>query len=275
MKNGVILALISSFVFSIMNALVKAVSLTIPSAEVVFFRSVIGTVLIYFIMKKSKVSFSTKGIPMLMLRGILGALYLLAYFYTISKIPLTDASILAHLSPFFAMILSSIFLKEKLPQKVLYVLPIVLLGATLLVKPFHYSSYSIYALVGILSAGFAAAAGTSIRYLSKEHHSFEIVFYFLATATLVSIPLMWDEFVVPNLLEWFFLFCIGIVSLLGQLFLTKAFTHENVVVVEVIRYIGIVFNAMWGFIFWAEVPDLLTIVGGLLIISTCIALSKK
>jgi drug/metabolite transporter (DMT)-like permease len=111
MKNGVILALISSFVFSIMNALVKAVSLTIPSAEVVFFRSVIGTVLIYFIMKKSKVSFSTKGIPMLMLRGILGALYLLAYFYTISKIPLTDASILAHLSPFFAMILSSIFLK--------------------------------------------------------------------------------------------------------------------------------------------------------------------
>lgn len=89
---------------------------------------------------------------MLTVRGVLGALYLLAYFYTISKIPLADASILAHISPFFVIVLSVVFL-------------------------------------------------------------------------------------------------------------TKAFTHENVVVVEVTRHIGIVFNAMWGLLFWAEVPDTLTIIG--------------
>lgn len=275
MKNGVILAILSSLVFSIMNALVKAVSLSIPSAEVVFFRSIIGAVIIYFMMRQSKVAFSTKGVPMLAIRGVLGALYLLAYFYTISKIPLADASILAHLSPFFAIILSVVFLKERMPQKVLFLLPLVMLGAVLLVKPFHYSTYSIYAFVGILSALFAAGAATSIRYLSKKHHSYEIVFYFLATAALVSIPLMWNHFVVPAPLELFFLVCIGLVSLLGQIFLTKAFTHENVIVVEITRYIGIVFNAMWGFLFWAEVPDVLTILGGICIIAACISLSTK
>jgi drug/metabolite transporter (DMT)-like permease len=275
MKNGVILAIFSSLVFSIMNALVKAVSLSIPSAEVVFFRSIIGTVIIYFMMRHSKVAFSTEGVSLLALRGVLGALYLLAYFYTISKIPLTDASILAHLSPFFAIILSAVFLKERMSKKVLFLFPLVILGAVLLVKPFHYSSYSIHAFVGILSALFAAGAATSIRYLSKKHHSHEIVFYFLATATLVSIPLMWNNFVVPTPLEFFYLTCIGVVSLLGQVFLTKAFTHENIVVVEVTRYIGIVFNAMWGFLFWTEVPDTLTIVGGILIITACIALSRK
>lgn len=275
MKNGVYLAILSSLIFSVMNALVKAVSMNIPAAEVMFFRSIIGTLIIYFMMRHSRVTFSKKGVPMLFVRGLLGALYLFAYFYTISKIPLVDASILAHLSIVFVIILSSVFLKEKISKKTVYILPLVILGAILLIKPFNFSSYSIYALVGILSALFAAGAATSIRYLSKMHHSYEIVFYFLATGTIISIPLMWNNFVMPTTLEFFYLACIGVVSLLGQIFLTKAFTHENIVVVEVSRYIGIVFNAFWGFLFWAEVPDGYTVAGGILIITACILLSMK
>ncbi|MED4730765.1 EamA family transporter [Aneurinibacillus migulanus] len=56
--------------------------------------------------------FSTEGISMLTVRGVFGALYLLAYFYTISKIPLADASILAHISPFFAIVFSVVFLTK-------------------------------------------------------------------------------------------------------------------------------------------------------------------
>lgn len=275
MENGVILAILSSLVFSIMNALVKAVSLNIPSAEVMFFRSIIGTIIIYYMMRQSSVAFSKKGVPMLFVRGLLGALYLYAYFFTISKIPLADASILAHLSTIFVIILSAVFLKEKVSKNTFYILPLVCIGAILLVKPFNYSSYSIYALVGILSALLAAGAATSIRYLTKMHHSYEIVFYFLATGTLLSIPLMWNSFVVPTPREYFYLACIGVVSLFGQIFLTKAFTHENMVVVEITRYIGIVFNVLWGFLFWTEVPDGFTVIGGSLIIAACILLSTK
>jgi drug/metabolite transporter (DMT)-like permease len=275
MTNGVWLAVLSSFVFSIMNALVKAVSLNIPYSETVFFRSLIGTIIIFIIMKHKKVDFSKKGIPMLAVRGIFGALYLLAYFYTIAKIPLADASILAHLSPFFAVLLAGVFLKEKVPRTLIYVLPAVLLGALMLIKPQEFSSYSMFAFIGVISAFFAACAATSIRFLSKRHHAYEIVFYFLATATVVSIPLMWNEFVIPSPLEIFYLICIGVVSLIGQLFLTSAFTHENVVVVEIARYIGIVFNAFWGFLFWIEIPDGKTVIGGILIIASCIFLSRR
>lgn len=275
MKNGVFLAILSSFIFSIMNALVKAVSFTIPSSEIVFFRSLIGTVLIYYFMRKSKVAFSTEGIPLLVVRGVLGALYLLTYFYTISKISLVDASILVHLSPFFVILFSMLFLKEKLDPKLVLLLPVVIIGAVFIIKPFEYSSYSIYALIGILSAALAAGASVAIRQLTKKHHSYEIVFYFLATATLVSIPLMWNNFIIPTLTEMFYLLCIGVVSLLGQVFLTQAFTHENAAVVAVTRYIGIVFNAMWGFLFWTEIPDVFTVIGGTLIVVSCIALSWK
>lgn len=162
-----------------------------------------------------------------------------------------------------------------MPKTIVYLLPVVLLSVFLLVKPQDFSSYSLFALIGVMSAFFAACAATSIRYLSSRHHTYEIVFYFLATATVVSIPLMWNDFVIPSALELFYLICIGVVSLLGQLFLTSAFTHENVIVVEITRYIGIVFNATWGYLFWVEIPDVQTVVGGMLIIAACILLSQR
>ncbi|WP_431309022.1 EamA family transporter [Halalkalibacter lacteus] len=129
--------------------------------------------------------------------------------------------------------------------------------------------------MGVLSALLAAGAATSIRFLTKSHHKYEIVFYFLATGTVVSIPLMWYEFVIPSFIGWVYLICIGVVSLIGQLVLTSAFTHENVMVVEVVRYIGIFFNMLWGFIIWGETLTIFSILGGTLIIAGSIALSRR
>ncbi len=273
MNKGVLLAIASALVFSVMNALIKAASLTIPSSEIVFFRSIIGTVLVLLLMLQSRVAFSSTGIPLLVLRGIFGALYLLAFVYTIAHIPLADAAILVYLSPFFVIVLSKLVLKERLPQKAVYLLPLVLLGVAMVIDPFGFSAFNIYALFGIASAVFAAGASITIRQLSKNHHTYEIIFYFLATATVISAVLMKDEFVMPSGITWFYLLAIGVVSLLGQVFLTKAFTHENAATVAVTRYIGLVFNILWGVIFWSEIPDWLTALGGAVIVASCVAMS--
>lgn len=258
-----------------MNALVKEISYTLPPPEIGFFRGVIGTVLVYLLMLREKVPFSRSDLSMLIVRGLLGAFYLVCYFYAIAHIPLADASILAHLSPVFIILISAIFLKERIPRPVWLLLPIVLAGALLIVKPFDYSSYSLYAGLGLLSAIFAGGAHVAIRQLSAKHHAYEIVFYFLAIAALVSIPLMWSEFIWPSTVrEWLFLLALGGVSLFGQLFLTKAFTHEKASVVAVTRYIGIVFNAGWGWLFWRESLDATSITGGILVVGACILLSR-
>ncbi|MDQ0901274.1 DMT family transporter [Paenibacillus sp. V4I7] len=272
--RGIVYAMSSSLIFSIMNAFVKATAASIPSNEIVFFRSVIGTVIILYLMKKDKVKFSKSGIPMLALRGCCGALYMIFYFYTIANIPLLDAIVLINTSLIFTMLLSRLFLKEKIPPKVYLIMPVVIVGALFTIKPFGYSTYSVVALLGIVAAVFSAEAGICIRFLSRKYHAYEIIFYFMVTATVVSIPLMWNEFVSPNAMEWFYLICIGVVSLLAQIFLTKAFTHENAVVVEIVRYIGIAFNAFWGFAFWMEIPDIFSIVGTILIVAGCVAMTK-
>lgn len=276
--NGIICAIMSSLTFSIMNVLVKATSSRIPSNEIVFFRSIIGTLIILYLMRRDRVPFSRTGVSLLFMRGCCGALFMIAYFYTIANMPLIDANILVNLSPVFSFIFSAILLKDCLPSNTWLVLPVVVTGAILTINPFAYTTYSVVALWGIAAAVFSALAGIFIRYLSRSFHAFEIILYFMATATLISIPLMWNQFVIPDALELFFLICLGVISLLAQVFLTKAFTHENAVVVEIVRYIGIIFNAFWGFAFWMEVPAWNIVLGGILIVGGCIMLtlnSKK
>lgn len=117
LKSGVLLAVLASFTFSVMNALVKEASATLPAAEIVFFRSSIGTLLIYLLMRQAGVALSRQGVPMLLVRGVMGALYLVCYFYAIAHIPLADASILAHMSPFFVILFSALFLGERIPGR--------------------------------------------------------------------------------------------------------------------------------------------------------------
>lgn len=226
-------------------------------------------------MRRQHIPLSRTGIPLLALRGCFGAFFMIAYFYTIANMPLIDANILVNLSPIFSFVFSALLLKERLPSNTWLVLPVVVFGAVLTINPFAYTTYSIVALWGIAAAVFSALAGIFIRYLSRSFHAFEIILYFMVTATLISIPLMWNKFVVPNALELFFLICLGVISLLAQVFLTKAFTHENAVIVEIVRYIGIIFNAFWGFLFWTEIPAWNIVLGGVLIVGGCIMLSLK
>ncbi len=86
---------------------------------------------------------------------------------------------------------------------------------------------------------------------------------------------MRNNFVVPTVREFVLLFILGVVSLLAQIFLTGAFGNTNAVIVEVVRYIGILFNATWGLILFGESLSVYSILGGILIIGASIVLSRQ
>lgn len=277
LNNGILLAILSSFTFSLMGVLVKYVSKEMPSHEVAFFRGLIGTVIIFIIMRYQGIPFSKDGKPLLFLRGVLGGLYMITYFFAISNMKLGDVSILANTSGVFVIIFSSFFLKEKLPKDAWIYVALILIGALLIINPLSYSDYSFYAIFGLLSAVLAAAASITIRKLakSKKHHNYEIVFYFLFSATVVSFFFMYDQFIVPNLKQMFLLTILAVVSLGAQILLTGAFANANAVIVAIVRYIGILFNTGWGYILFGENLSILSIIGGCIIIFSSIVLSRK
>ena len=93
---------------------------------------------------------------------------------------LSDASILNKLAPFFTLILSAIFLKEKTNWKQFLLVALAFIGMLFVVRPeMHFSESMVASVVGVIGGFGAGAAYTCVRALGKRGMpSSEIVFGF-------------------------------------------------------------------------------------------------
>ncbi len=276
LKKGIILSIVAAFVFSIMNVLVKYISQGIPSNEIGFFRGLFGIGYIGILMYIKKVPFSKKERGWLLLRGVVGSMYVIVNFFALSVMPLGDLNILVQLSGLFVIFFSWVFLKEKLSIKILPYVIAILLGAFIVINPLSYSSYTVYSMLGIASAIISALVAIVVRRLSMygEHHPYEIIFYFLSVVTVVTGVLSIRNFVVPNLTQWLLLLLMALVSVVAQICFTAAFGAANAIIVEIVRYIGVIFHGFWGVLIFGEVIGVRSVVGAILIVGASIQLSR-
>ncbi|MBV1821489.1 DMT family transporter, partial [Bacteroidales bacterium MSK.15.36] len=156
--------LLSSFCFAIMAALVK-LSGDIPSIEKAFFRNSVSLVVAsYMIFKNKQKPWGKKeNRKYLILRGVMGTIGLICYFYCIDNMILADSSMLNKMHPFFTIIFAVAFLKEDISQIQIFSLILSFIGALFIIKP-KFDMSVIPALVGVASAAFSGAAYTLVRF---------------------------------------------------------------------------------------------------------------
>lgn len=258
--------ILASLCFSFMNVFIKLSAQTIPEAEIAFFRGLMGTLFLLPLMYKKK-SFTGRDQKLLCLRGLLGGMGMLLNFIALAHLNLGDASLLAQLTGVWVLLFSVLFLKERLPQGSLTWLALIGLTVVCMIEPWHFSSYSFYAVLAILGAAFAAAAYTTIRKLSLigNHDSYEIMVYFMVTGSFIGLLFSYDSFVWPRGEEWLLLFAVGVTSLVAQYFLTGAFIATNAVIAQFMQYIGVFFNACMGFLVFRESLTIPMIGGGIIL----------
>ena len=271
MNNGVILAVASSGIFSLMNVLIRVTGLTMPFGVIAFARGFIGLFLVTLVMYYKKECLSSQDIPLLILRGVLGGIYVLVYIYAISRMKLSDLAILAQLSGVFVVLWNRLLLKETLPVKAYFPLAGIFLGTVLIIKPGNLSATFFPAMLMVGAEIIDGLIIIIVRHLAKsgQHSSSEIMFYFLLSTTVLALPFFASSPVAPSAIDILCLTAIGLISFIALAFLTKAFAQQQAAIVEFTRYIGIVFNIIWGFLLFREIPDAYTISGGLLI-SLCV-----
>ena len=128
--------IISALGMSIMGATVKFIGSDISTFEKLFFRNLVGVIILLFTMRGQNVNIwgsSNKSRMIMLVRCTLGLIGAVLYFYCITKLYLADSSLLNKLSPFFVTIFATIFLKEKLEKHQIPILIFVLIGALLVI----------------------------------------------------------------------------------------------------------------------------------------------
>lgn len=264
---------ISALGMALMGAMVKLVGTEISSFEKLFFRNFIGVIILLLTLKGEKINYfgsSKKSRLFLFFRCALGLTGAALYFYSIDKLYLADSALLNKLSPFFVTIFATLFLKEKLEKHQIPVLVIVFLGSLLVIKP-KFSFEMLPALAGFISAIFAGGAYTILRYLRTMEKPSTLVFWFSVFSMLGMIPPMLIKgFVVPNFIEFIFLILTGVFATIGQLGLAYAYRYALAGEVSIYQYLSIIFSVIIGFIFWKEIPDLLSVIGGIIILGAAL-----
>lgn len=274
--------LAGALISALNGAVSKILSDDMSAMEIVFFRNLIGILLIVYALKHTPPKLSGGKLHLLITRGIFGFLAMILFFYTITVIPLGEAITLNKTSPFFVTILAYYLLKEHLSLKTLVALIIGFLGVIFIVKPIGMSiSYEHF--LGVLGGFFAAAAYATIKKIKDLYDSRIIMLSFVVMGTLFpalffllapyveapsALVFLFPEFSYPQTLRvWSLIVFMAFIATLSQWLLTKAYSSSNLSIIGVISYTNIPFAIGFGWMLGDAFPDTLTFLGiGLIVL---------
>lgn len=273
-KNKAIAFLIASaFFFSLMSVFVR-LSGDLPTFQKMFFRNLIAAVIAFIILMKNKSSFlpsKKENIPFLLLRTALGMSGVFCNFYAVDRLVLSDASILNKMSPFFAIIFSFLLMKEKPTLTQILIVATAFFGSLFVIKPSFENASLLPAVVGFLGGACAGFAYACVRKLSQRgENSAYIVFFFSFVSTLVTLPLMLQSYEKMSTYQTCMLLLAGFSAAGGQFMITLAYKNAPSKEISVYDFSQIIFSAMFGFIIFDQVPDILSVVGYAVIVSMAV-----
>jgi drug/metabolite transporter (DMT)-like permease len=269
-KKGVFTALMAAFVFSVLYAIAKSVSSDYHILQLVFFRYFFGMIPPILYSMKSKHMESLKiernFIKYQVVRGTAGMIAAFLLFQAFRMMPIADAVSLNFSSSFFVCILSGPMLAEKVDRQRWIAILVGFCGVLMITNPtgdiFNYGTF--FVLGSAMIDAYVLLKG---RFFSRTMSLPAVVLYyniFAAFSSLLLLPFVWKQ---PSIGDFFVLVLIGLISGVGQLFITYAFKSAQGSVIAPIGYTSMIWTLIFGYVLWGEIPSSTTILGGCVIIA--------
>lgn len=273
--KGIIAILISAVGFSFMSVFFRLAG-DLPVFQKSLARNLVAMFIpIYFIFKYKQPLFGKlSSQPLLISRSTLGLIGVLLNIYAIDHMILSDADTLMKLNPFWTILLSLIFLNEKVRNYQFIAMIVAIAGMLFVVKP-EFSSSMFPAIAGLLSGIFAASAYTCVRALSTREAPYTIVFYFSFFSIIVLIPFTIFTFEPMTMTQVWYLIGAGLSAAAGQIGITLAYSYAPAKDISIFTYASIIFTALFGFILFGESPDFYAVLGYMIIIASSYYMFEK
>ena len=272
--QGILLIISSAFCFALMSAMVR-LSGDLPTLQKCFFRNLVSIPFAVAILYQEHPNLrqDLKHTPGLLLRAVCGTLGLVCNFYAIDHMLLADASILNRLSPFVTVLLSWLFLKERINRVQLGSILVAFIGALCIIRPGMGSLSSFPALIATLGGIGVGSAMTAVRWLTKKGvNKALIVFIFSVFSSLLMLPFIVFNYQPMTWQQLFILLLAGLAATGGQFSITYAYAKAPAREISVFDYTIVIFSALLGFCLFSQIPDFFSWLGYAIIIGVSIAM---
>lgn len=210
-----------------------------------------------------------KTLPFHIARAIAGIGTVACAVYAVTQIPLGTAVAIGQTNGAFLLLIAAVFLREKMSFLLVFAGMISLAGGVVAAEPDFTNTAQFLspgAWVAFAGAAFWGCETSLLKYTAARDHPMWILLMVNSSAMLMTlIPALyfWQE------LPWAVL---GIYALMGPIAITgqfcniRAYTLVPASFLVSVKYLGLVFSALIGIVFFDEIPSLSLIIGAAMII---------
>jgi len=267
-----------AFWFSIMSVLVKLAGRRLPSMEIVFFRGLLTLGMSYAIVRRAGIRpvLGTQR-RYLLQRGILGAAALACFLFSLTHLPLGEATLIQYTNPIFAILVAHFWFGERMGRGEWVALAASFVGVLLITRPaFLFGGVASdipveHALIALAGAAFSGSAYATIRRMPTERPEV-VVLYLPMMAIPMSLPFIASSWVLPTWVEGLVLLGIASATQMAQWFMTRGLQAEKTGRATTVGYVQILFAGVWGAMFFGERITWWTVGGAAVMLSGLIAL---
>lgn len=262
--------LVSCAGFSIMAALVKTLGDSLDSFQVVFFRCVVGFVIMVPLALRSGGlgALKTQAMPMHVARALAGFAAMSCGFYAFTHLPLATATAITFTKPLFLVLIAALFLGEIVRWRRWTATLIGFVGVLIILRP-GTTELDPAMVVALGQALFIATALALIRGMPKSESNLTVLLYFAVLSTALSLGpaiLVWQT---PTLKELSIALAMGVIGVGAQAALVQGYRIGEASLLAPLDYTRLLFATAIGFVAFAEIPDFWTFAGaGVIVVST-------
>lgn len=261
--------LLASLMFAAMGACVKiAAEFGATLSHVILFRGLPSVLLILVWSRATRRSLRPVSWRLHVWRNVSGVTSMWLGFFAISHLPLSTAVSLNYTAPLF---IAGWMLgwggSQRDPVRIMTVV-LGFLGVLAILRPSIGADQWVAALMGLGAGALAAVAMMQIRELGRVGEpEWRTVFIFSCCVIVTSaggfLVQGWQRI---DIGAWLALAGVGLMGLVGQLAMTRAFGMGSALLTAALQYTTIIFSALLGMVFWQDIPDLVAWAGMALII---------
>lgn len=259
-KLGAILLLtLTAIMWSLGGILVKSINAHPMAISGV--RSAIACIIISLYVRKPKFTWSFTQLGTAVAYAITVILFVASTKLTTAA----NAILLQYTAPVFVALLGAWLLKEK-PKKIDWITIAVVIGGMILFFIENIDTKGVLGNIFALLSGVSFALFTVFMRMQKDGSPIESVILGNAITAVIGVPFVFTA--LPDTKSWVYLAILGIVQLgISYILYSKAIKNATALEASLITIIEPILNPVWVILLIGEVPGILSIAGGAIVIA--------
>ncbi len=249
--------------------------ITLDPIVIIFYRSLLAAMVFYILIRWRKIDLKISGkrdLLKIILGGILFGAHWITYFYSLQLSNVAIGLLSLFTYPVITAFLEPVLLKTSF-NRIHLALGVLVLGGIYLLSPEldFENDYFIAVILGVISSVFYALRNILMKNQISKYNGTTLMFYQILTICICLSPVLFYSEITPVLVQWKPLLTLAILTTcIGHTLFLNSFRNFTVTAASIMSSIQPVYGILLAVIFLDEVPGMMTILGGILIISAVV-----